>query len=317
MSGPDGSSRQKVSAPSRALTVATAAGDTLITRFNTRVFTCTVEFATAGTPVRPFAELEAYLRALDCQFSRFRPDSELSQFNDRAGAWVEVSSPMRRLLRHALNVAVASRGLVNIAVLSHLIRAGYDRSWPAVPVKSDDEDLPLPTPALPLTAVLELQDTRARLLPGHGLDLGAVAKGFWADEIADRLGPNAACNLGGDIACRGKGPTGEGWPVSFPPDDQVFCIADGGIATSGTEKRHWGPHAHHLIDPRTGLPSRSDVTRATVLAKCAATADWAASAAVIGGTDGIKALTRRGDVVRCEITPFARPARSSSRWVHG
>ena len=70
---------------------------------------------------------------------------------------------------------------------------------------------------------------------------GAVAKGLWADQIVDRLGAYSACNLGGDIACRGTRLGGDGWLVTFPPDDVVFSIADGGIATSGTEKRRWLP----------------------------------------------------------------------------
>ncbi len=275
--------------------------DGVLHRYATSVFTCTVEFATRRKPPIAFAELEAHLHGLDRQFSRFRPDSEVSMFNARAGSWVEISAPFRELLRHSLNVAVASKGLVNVAVLGHLLTAGYGRSWPFTATAPDRETPTHAAPVPPLTAVLELQDTRARLLPGFGVDFGAVAKGLWADQIVDRLGANSACNLGGDIACRGTGPGGDGWLVTFPPDDVVFSIADGGIATSGTEKRRWGPRSHHLIDPRTGLPCRSDLTRATVLANCASTADWVASAAVIGGSGAVHTLAGRTDVVRCEV----------------
>jgi len=275
--------------------------DVVMHRYATSVFTCTVEFATLGKPAMPFAEMEAHLRSLDRQFSRFRPDSEVSLFNTRAGTWVEISAPLRALLRHSLNVAVASRGLVNIAVLGSLRSAGYERSWPFTLATSDLGMPAQAAPLPPLTAVLELQDTRARLMPGFGVDFGAVAKGLWADQFVDRLGPNSACNLGGDIACRGTGPGGAGWPVSFPPEDVVFSIEDGGIATSGTKKRRWGPSSHHLIDPRTGLPCLSDLTQATILANCASTADWVASAVVIGGTVALRTLARRKDVVRCEV----------------
>jgi len=278
--------------------------------YETSVFTCTVEFSTLGKPNISFAELEKYLRDLDRQFSRFRPDSEVSLFNSRAGAWMEISPLLRALLRHSLQVAVASRGLVNVAVLGSLLNAGYRRSWPFTPATSDPDMAASSAPVPPLTAVLELQDTRARLMPGFGVDFGAVAKGLWADEIAGRLGPNSACNLGGDIACRGSGPRGDGWPVTFPPDDMIFSVEDGGIATSGTEKRCWGSRSHHLIDPRTGLPCISDLTRATVLANCASTADWVASAVVIGGSTTLKTLGSRKDVVRCEVANIAMAAES-------
>jgi thiamine biosynthesis lipoprotein len=284
--------------------------DGVVHRYTTSVFTCTVEFSTLGKPAIPFAELEAHLRDLDRQFSRFRPDSEVSLFNTRAGTWVEISAPLHALLRHSLQVAVASRSLVNVAVLGPLLNAGYTRSWPFT-LATSDLDAPTPAaPVPPLTAVLELQDTRARLMPGFGVDFGAVAKGLWADEIVGWLGPNSACNLGGDIACRGTGPSGNGWPVTFPADDMVFSIEDGGVATSGTEKRRWGSRSHHLIDPRTGLPCLSDLTRATILANCASTADWVASAVVIGGTAALQTLVQREDVVRCEVERVPMAAES-------
>jgi thiamine biosynthesis lipoprotein len=300
-SGLAGSSQNGASSGIDRCNAAGPCSDEVIHRYTTSVFTCTVEFATRGKPAIPFAELEAHLQCLDRQFSRFRPDSELSLFNARAGAWVEISAPFRELLRHSLHVAIASRGLVNVAVLGHLLSAGYDRSWPFTPSTSDCEASAPAAPVPPLTAVLELQDTRARTMPGFGVDFGAVAKGLWADQIVDRLGTNSACNLGGDIACRGTGSSGDGWLVTFPPDDVVFSIADGGIATSGTEKRQWGARSHHLIDPRTGLPCLSDLARATILANCASTADWVASAAVIGGTAAVHSLAGRTDVVRCEV----------------
>jgi thiamine biosynthesis lipoprotein len=294
-----GFSREDATSKGARTEVEPTLGD--LRRYATNVFTCTVELATVGSPARPFAEFKERLRSLDRQFSRFRPDSEVSSFNAQSGTWVEISASFRALLRHSLNVAVASRGLVNVAVLGNLLSAGYARSWPLGHAALDPEAPALGGAVPPLTAVLELQDTRARLTQGFGLDFGAVAKGLWADQMVDRLGPNSACNLGGDIACRGTGPGGGGWAVTFPPEDVVFAIEDGGIATSGTEKRRWGPRSHHLIDPRTGLPCLSDLTRATVLAECASAADWVASALVVGGTDALPALAQRKDVVRCEV----------------
>jgi thiamine biosynthesis lipoprotein len=41
---------------------------------------------------------------------------------------------------------------------------------------------------------------------------------------------------------------------------------------------------HHIIDPRTSLPSTSDVSQATVVADRCSTAEWAAKAVVVDGT---------------------------------
>ncbi|WP_158632534.1 FAD:protein FMN transferase [Verrucosispora sp. FIM060022] len=259
-----------------------------------QMFTCQVTLASYGPPVTPFTEVQRRLHALDRRFSRFRPDSELSTLNAAAGHWHPVSDPLHAMLRHALTVASASTGLVNIAVLPQLLAAGYRRSWATGTPRPTPTPV-APTPVAPLADILELRGHTARLAPGHSVDIGALAKGAWADDIVTWLGPNSAASIGGDVACRGPGPDGDGWPVELPHGETLH-VRDGGVATSGTGKRRWGTDAHHLIDPRTGRPATSEITQATVHAATGATADWVASAAVIGGQAAADHLTHRADV---------------------
>ncbi|MQA08931.1 MAG: hypothetical protein GEU98_10375 [Pseudonocardiaceae bacterium] len=274
----------------RPLGSASGAG---VSRHTCTVFTCEVVLACHGDPAIPFARIESHLRELDGRFSRFRADSEVSALNAGAGTWCDISPELHRLLEHALNVAVASAGLINIAMLPWLLAAGY--------VSSDGQPAPgeQPTdpggPVEPLTSVLELRRGQARLLPGHAVDVGGLAKGLWADDVVSWLGPNSAAGLGGDVSCRGPGPAGEGWPVALPAGG-VVAVTDGAVATSGTAKRRWGDGMHHLIDPRTGRPSQSDITEATVIATSGAGADWLSSALVIGGTAAAGRLAARTEV---------------------
>ena len=68
-----------------------------------------------------------------------------------------------------------------------------------------------------------------------------------------------------------------------------------GVATSGTTIHRFGATAHHLIDPRTGLPAATDVVQATVLASRAATAEaFAKSAVILGSAAGLDFLDRSG-----------------------
>ncbi|WP_199434798.1 FAD:protein FMN transferase [Qaidamihabitans albus] len=257
------------------------------------VFTCQVSLACRGRPAVEFGEVEARLRLLEQRFSRFIQDSELSRLNVSAGKWCPVSPEMYALLEHGLNVAVASEGLVNIAVLPQLVAAGYVSSSPEQPAVAEAA---FGTPVEPLTSVLELRRGQARLRPGHAVDLGALAKGWWADEVVSWLGPNSAASLGGDVSCRGEGPTGAGWPVAVP-GGVVLTVVDGAVATSGTAKRRWGHGMHHLIDPRTGRPSDSDVVEATVVANAGRSAEWVSSALVVGGTAVAGRLRARADVL--------------------
>ncbi|MFI6344193.1 FAD:protein FMN transferase [Streptomyces sp. NPDC050560] len=273
-----------------------------VNRHHCTVFTCEVTLACCGEPETPFPVVERWLRDLERRFSRFRQDSEISRLNRSRGRWCEISPEMYLLLAHALNAAVLSEGLVNIAVLPRLLAAGYVGSWPfPLPTGGPLPVLPPEEPVLPLTTVLELTRTRARLLPGQTLDIGALAKGVWADDAIHRLGPDSAAELGGDVSCRGPGPTGEGWPIALP-DAEVLLVRDGAVATSGTAKRRWGTGLHHLIDPRTGRPSRSDIARATVVATSGSCAEWVSTALVVGGSPVIGRLADRGDVRGLRLT---------------
>lgn len=263
------------------------------------MFGCLVELAWHGRPAIGVAEVVDRLQALDRRFTRFDPGSELSAFNASAGRWVSVSPELARLLGHALAVAVSSGGLVNVAVLPALRAAGYVDRWPG-PLHATAPAPAVGQPVPPLTEVMELGAGRARLRPGHAVDFGGVAKGLWADDVVGWLGGNAVCGLGGDVACAGPGPDGLGWAVSLP-DGDVLRVVHGGVATSGTGGRRWGSGVHHLINPTTGRPSDSGVAGASVLAGCAATADWVATAAVIGGGAVADRLRARPDVYLCRL----------------
>ncbi|RAJ56577.1 thiamine biosynthesis lipoprotein [Streptomyces sp. Amel2xB2] len=281
-----------------------------VARHRCTVFGCEVAFACTGRPDVPFHAVEERLRELDRRFSRFTADSELSRLNASGGRWCTVSEEMHRLLRVALNAAVVSDGLVNIAVLPSLLASGYVRSWPPAAGEDWGERPARQRPVPPLTSVLELRGREARLLPGHALDAGALAKGLWADDVVTWLGPDAAASLGGDVSCRGPGPTGEGWPVALPGGDGTVVVRDGAVATSGVAKRRWGDGLHHLIDPRTGRPSRSDITQATVIASTGACAEWASTALVIGGSDVLPWLTGRPGVCGWRLTRTDRTEES-------
>jgi thiamine biosynthesis lipoprotein len=224
--------------------------------------------------------------ALHGRLTRFEARSELSRMNDSAGKWVSVSQELEALLRESLRAFAVSDGLVNVAVLPALRAAGYTRDFDSGPTPRTT-----PPPIAPLPDVLEVRPREARLAPGAAIDLGGIAKGWMADRLAERLGDNALVNLCGDLFARGGGETGEGWPVGF--GDKTLLLKDMGAATSGTTKRLW-EGGHHLIDPRTALPAKTDLTEVSVLASTAADAEiFAKVALLLGSHDAPKWLESR------------------------
>jgi thiamine biosynthesis lipoprotein len=220
---------------------------------------------------------EFWVRALGTRVTRFSDRSELSLLNGAEGQWVNVSAEMESLLREALRAYELSAGLVNAAVLPSMLAIGYTRSLAAGTSVAKLEDA---RPAPPLPEVLSVRPGSAQLQVGCGLDLGGIAKGWMADRMAARFGPNALANLGGDLVAIGPGPNGDGWPVGF--GGVTVMLHDQGAATSSVRRRRWGG-LHHLIDPRTGLPSQSGLEEVSVVAATGCDAEVVAKTALLLG----------------------------------
>jgi thiamine biosynthesis lipoprotein len=232
---------------------------------------------------------EAWIHKMHDQLTRFSDTSELSRFNTAAGTWVAVTDDLGALLRESLRAYEVSGGLVHAATLPALLAAGYTRDFSlgGTPTSA------APAPPAPLPELLEIRGREARLAKGAAIDLGGIAKGWLADRLAERLGPNTLVNLCGDLFARGPGESGEGWPVGF--GDKTVLLHDLGAATSGTTKRMWGAGLHHLIDPRTARPAVSDLREVSVIAQSATDAEiYAKVALILGSIEGPKWLQGRG-----------------------
>lgn len=249
------------------------------------------------------AAVDAELRRLDLQASRFRGDSEISLIQGSGRRAHKVSRGLAEALRVALAAARWTDGMADPTVGGALSALGYDRDFASIG-----------TPAGPLPAVgpvpgwrsVALDGNRLRLPDGVCLDLGATAKGLGADRAA--AAARRACrrggvlvSLGGDIAIAGQPPAG-GWPVAVAdssragdtPPGQVVSVAAGAVATSSTVCRQWlrgGVQLHHIVDPRTGYPARGPWRTVSVAARSCAVANAAATAAIVAGQDARAWLT--------------------------
>ncbi len=258
----------------------------------------------------------ALIESLERRWSRFRPDSELSEMN-ASGRAEGLSPETFALIADALRGWQLTDALFDPTVYDALLAAGYDRSFhelslrhpnpdPATaPVDDDTPRAPAPGPV-----GIELDDrVRAVRLPdGVRLDLGGIGKGRAADLVAEHLvneGATGACvNLGGDVRIVGQLPGGRPWDIGVedPFDDsrhlEVLRLAAGAVATSARTRRTWrhnGRPAHHLIDPATGRPAARGVAAVTVVAAEAAWAEVLSKAAFVAGPDrGAELIERCG-----------------------
>lgn len=235
---------------------------------------------------------EGRIERLEQLWSRFRPDSEVSEMNRRAGEAVPVSPETAELVRRAVRGWWLSGGAFDPTVLGAVLRAGYDRSFEAVVLQPGAGRSGLEIGASDIV----VDDERVRLPAGVGFDPGGIGKGVAADLVTDELlgaGADGACvNLGGDVRVAGVGPEGQAWTVAVEhewSDEPVASlgVACGAVATSTTLRRRWpvgGELRHHLVDPRTGLVSDSDLNHVTVVAASAWTAEVLAKAVLLRGS---------------------------------
>ena len=117
---------------------------------------------------------------------------------------------------------------------------------------------------------------------GMELELGAIAKGYAADEACRILKEagvkDGIIDLGGNVVALGSKTVGIKNPLSANSGDYfgILRITDCAVATSGGYERFFeqdGVRYHHIFDPATGYPVKTDVLSATVVSSKSIDAD--------------------------------------------
>lgn len=257
-------------------------------------WSCTVRLTVDDPAVLGAAcgELKALMDRVDKAASRFRPDSELSVVNSRAGALVPVSRLLVDLVDVSLVAAQMSGGAVDPTVGPAVIAAGYDADIEAVrrrfPQPADEPG--------PIAGWQQVSLNRKLALLGVptdcALDLGATAKAWTADRAANVLSKRYGCavlvEIGGDL--RAAGTPKKPWVITVAEraGDQgvLVTLAHGGLTTSTRTVRRWQTptgYGHHVIDPRTGRPAAGPYRTASVWAPTAVRANTFSTALVATG----------------------------------
>ena len=246
------------------------------------------------------AAAEAVLDEVDRTYSRFRSDSELVALNESRGRSVRVSPLLARAIDGSLAAAGRSGGALDPTVGRALRITGYDDDFDRIAGTTRPLELRLaPVPGWSVIA-FDAAARTVRVPTDVEIDLGSTGKGLAADMCATAAlaaaGPDAGVliSLGGDVATAGRAPDG-GWRILVAEDSraapdgpgEVIAMVRGAVATSSTTVRRWrsseGVTAHHIIDPRTGLPAMTPWRTATVVADSCEAANAASTAAIVLG----------------------------------
>jgi FAD:protein FMN transferase len=236
-----------------------------------------------GGPDAP--AIQELFQERDRMFSRFIRESELNRVNSAAGRSVRVSREFAAALELALDAARETDGLVDLTLGAALEAAGYDRDLGSL----HDDGAVVAADAKGDWKSVRLVGHQLIVPDGVRLDLNGIVKSKTVDDALTLLRGEGFVSAGGDLATRG------GVVVALPGAGTVRLVR-GALATSGTDRRRWqrgGVVQHHLIDPRTGSPSRSRWLQVTACGATCVAADIAAKAAFLLDGEGPEWLDER------------------------
>ncbi len=259
-----------------------------------------VEECTAGEDMEDLVERAfARMREIDEELSLYREGSELRKFNERASGWpVRMSWDLCEVLRRARQLSVRTEGAFDVTVLPLMLAHG---AYGGLGLGTEaSRRLRVGFSGLLLDPV---ERSGRFLMPGMGIDLGAIGKGFAADEAARVLRAGGSrCGLvdvGGTV--RIWGGSGHRWRIGVRDPAEpgsllgYLALGEGAVATSGNYFRArdgGGGPLRHIFDPRTRRPARTTLG-VTVWAEDATTADALSTAFFVLGVERSRHLIAR------------------------
>lgn len=269
---------------------------------------CSIQLFTEKPQAEADAVLQTCTRRLEELERHLSANAEIStliDINKASGvSAVNVPADIYPLFERAMFFAEKTDGAFNpvIGGIVKLWNIGFENAR-----KPEDRDI---RDALFRTGYKDVQLTGTAVFlkkAGMKLDLGAIAKGFAADEltrIVRQAGiAHAVIDIGGTISAVGKRPDGKRWNIGIR-DPRVqqgqpiisAPIESRSISTSGSYERYFeqgGVRYHHIIDPATGYPVRNNMIAVSVFSNSATDADALSTACfVLGYEKAVKLLAK-------------------------
>jgi len=247
------------------------------------------------------------IRDIDDRMTVTRADSEVVRVNEAAGVGsAKVSADTYSVIKQGIAFSLLGDGVFDITVGPLVKLWGIGTEDARVPGTAE------------ISRALSRMDYRAVHLmdagsevflakPGMALDLGAIAKGYAADEAARLLesrGVSAALvNLGGNIVAAGRKPDGSPWRIGIqdpekPRGDSIGYIetAPVSVVTSGIYERYFvsdGVRYHHIFNTRTGFPVQNGLLSVSIVTGSSMIADGYSTLAFSLGLERGRAIVER------------------------
>jgi thiamine biosynthesis lipoprotein len=218
------------------------------------------------------------VRRLDHLLSNYRPESEWSQVNRYAAERaVKVSAELFQLLSACVEYSRQSEGAFDISVGPLMKVWGFYKGSGHLPQRT--EVLKGLEKVGYRNILLDASSKTVRFAKeGVELDPGGIGKGYAVDRMVDILrrdgiGSALVSASGSSIYALGAPPGESGWKIRIrdPKDEEKtvteVTLKNESMSTSGSyEKFFWaeGKIYSHIMDPRTGYPSRGMLSASVI-----------------------------------------------------
>lgn len=237
------------------------------------------------------------IKRIERLISSWNSKSQTSLINKRAGVKaVVVKKELFNLIKRSIHISQITDGAFDISY------ASMDKVW-----KFNNSMQTMPTPTQINASIrnvgwqnIVLNATNHTVFlkkKGMKIGFGAIGKGYAADKAKEILiaagVKSGIINASGDMTIWGKQPDGSPWKVAVTNPlnkNKAFAllpIKNGSIVTSGSYEKYVvlnGERYSHIIDPRSGYPSKGIIS-ATVLAPKAELADALATSVFVMGIE--------------------------------
>jgi len=227
-------------------------------------------------------------------------NSDVYRINSSGGEPVTVNPRTVDVIQNAIEFGELSGGLFDITIgrLTRLWNFGESREIP-------DENSIIEaqqTANFRQIIISEHENTVTLTNPEAWIDLGAIAKGYIADQVVELLSTNgvtsALIDMGGDIIALGSRGDGSPWRLAirnpfdhhYMPFAATIEVSDVAVISSGTYERSFdidGIRYHHILDPRTGYPAQSDIVSVTIIAQNGIIGEGLSTMAILMGSEEI------------------------------
>lgn len=215
--------------------------------------------------------------------------------------WVSISPETEEVLRLSKEIWAKSEGHFDVTTGPLIdLWAIRDRKG-HYPTEQEQKD----AIARVSSEKLLIEDGRAYLSePGMKANLGAIAKGYIADQVKDVLVKagvkHAIIDLGRNLVIIGGKPDGSKFQIGVqsPFEEQgkimkVLAVSDRSVVTAGVNERFFeyeGVRYHHILDPFTGFPADTGVASVTIISESSALGDSLSTTCLLLGEEKGMAL---------------------------